>query len=58
MRADDEQPRPGRPRDEEPVQLEPDIDDPGGKLPPGEAQDRRGPEPPDEDLLPAEGQPG
>ena len=50
----DEQPRRGEPADDEPVQLESDVDDPGGKLPPGEAQDRRGPEPPDEVLLPPE----
>ena len=50
----EEQPRPAEPADVEPVQLEPDIDDPGGKLPPGEAQDRRGPEPPEDGLLPAE----
>lgn len=36
-------------------QLDSDIDDPGGKLPTGGAEDRRGPEPPDEELLaPAE----
>jgi hypothetical protein len=33
-------------------QLAPDIEDPGGKLPPGEAQDRRGPEPPADTRLP------
>ncbi len=35
---------------DDPPQLESDIEDDGG-LPQGEAQDRRGPEPPDEDLL-------
>ena len=50
----DEDPRPREPADDVPVQLEPDIDDPGGMLPPGEAQDRRGPEPPEEALLPTE----
>ena len=51
----DERPGSRAPDDDEPVQLESDIDDPGGMLPPGEAQDRRGPEPPEEDLLPTEG---
>ena len=54
----DEQPRPGEPADPEPVQLESDVDDPGGRLPPGEAQDRRGPQAPEEDLLPPEGPAG
>ncbi len=35
---------------EDPPQLASDVEDSGG-LPSGEAQDRRGPEPPDEALL-------
>jgi len=38
---------------EDPPQLAPDIElSEGADLPAGEAQDRRGPEPPDEALLP------
>ena len=42
-------------REDEPPQtpqLESDTDDAGGRLPPGEAQDRRGPEPSRDDTLP------
>ncbi len=45
-----EQERPDDLAGEDPPQLESDIEDDGG-LPAGEAQDRRGPEPPDEALL-------
>jgi hypothetical protein len=40
------------PEDSATPQLESDIDDPGGRLPPGEAQDRRGPKPPADAKLP------
>ena len=38
-------------QDDDVSQLEPDVEDAAGRLPAGEAQDRRGPEPPAEDLL-------